>query len=214
MLMMFSLALLSMFGGLASVYATPSGARTALVKPEVAAARVAGCGFKSVRARFDDTLQEDVVEILDVSFSSEKQLRCVAEASLQSHYYVTFPAPVEQTYQSLYWRMSRDRDKANARAWLEKRGLLGRLPAYDPKRSDEITFVRTLESLCGPKAAGTLKPMGGMAAFADGALGTLGKGTLSAGKLGDETLWCLMNAVSASGYALGFIGNEAYQPER
>ena len=215
LLLMFSFILLSALGGLAfQASASSSDARTELVKPEVAAARVAGCGFKSVHARFEDTLQEEVVEVRDVSFTSEKQLRCVAEASLQSHYYVTFPAPVEQTYQPIYWRMSRDREKATAAAWLEKRGLLARLPAYDAKRSDETTFVRSLESLCGPKAAGTLKPMGGMATFNDGALGTLGEETLSAGKLNDDTLWCLMNAASASGYPLGFIGNEAYQPER
>lgn len=215
MLLMFSLTLISMLAALAPPASGSSfDAPIELVKPEVAAARVAACGFKSVRPRFDDTLQEDVVEVLDVASASEEQLRCVALASLQSHYYVTFPAPVEQTYQTLYWGMSREHDKADARAWLEKRGLLSRLPTYDPKRSDETTFARTLETLCGPKAAGTLKPMRGMATFEDGALGTFEKGGYSAGKLDDETLWCLVNAASASGYPLGFIGNEAYQHER
>jgi hypothetical protein len=180
-------------------------------KPEVAAARVEGCGFKRVRPKFDESLQEVVVEVLEVASASEEQLRCVAKASLQSHYYVTFPASVEQTYQALYWRMSREGDKADATAWLEKRGLLSRLPAYDPKRSDEIAFARTLEKICGPKAAGTLKPMGGMATFEEGALGTLDKGAFSTGKLDDETFECLMNAASASGYALGFIGNEYHE---
>ena len=142
LLLMFGL--ISVLGALAS---PASGsfldAPKELVKPDVAAARVATCGFKNVRPRFDDTLQEDVVEVLDVASASEEQLRCVALASLQSHYYVTFPASVGQAYQTLYWRMSRERDKTNARAWLEKRGLLSRLPAYDPKRSDETTFAPT-----------------------------------------------------------------------
>lgn len=53
--------------------------------------------------------------------------------------------------------------------------------------------------------------MGGGATFKKGALGTFEKGVHSAGKLDDETLWCLANAASASGYPLGFIGNESYQ---
>jgi len=110
--------------------------------------------------------------------------------------------------------MSRERDKTNARAWLEKRGLLSRLPAYDPKRSDETTFARTLETICGPKATGTLKPMGGVVTFKEGVFGTFGREANSAGKLNDQTLWCLINAASASGYPLGIIGNEAYQNER
>jgi hypothetical protein len=182
-----------------------------LVKPEVAAARVAACGFKSTRPRFDHTRQEDVIEILDVTSAPAKQLRCVAIVSLVSHYYVVFPASVYVTYERLYWRMWRERDKADARAWLKKRGLLSRLPTYYPKQSDEIAFAHTLESLCGPKAAGTLQPVHGLAIIKDGALDTFRKGAFSAGKLDDETLRCLLNAATASGYPLGFVSNELYQ---
>jgi hypothetical protein len=186
----------------------PINAPKELVKPEVAAARVAACGLKQVRSRFDGTLQEDVVEVLDVTASPE-QLRCAARASLGSYYYVVFPAPLEQAYDALYWPMSREKDKADARAWLGERGLLARLPTYDPTRTNETAFARSLEALCGPKAAGTLLPMHGMATFTPEALGTLGKHGFKPGKLDDETLWCLTNAASASGYPLGFIGNEA-----
>ena len=177
-----------------------------LVKPQVAAERVAACGFKSVRPKFDDELQEDVVEVRNVTTVSAEQLRCAALASLNSYYYVIFSAQVKQTYEKLYWGMSRERDKVDATAWLEKRGLLSRLPRYDPKNSDEIAFAHTLETLCGPKAAGTLQPMHGMV--------TLKNVALTPGKLDSETLNCLVNAATASGYPLGFIGNEAYQQQR
>jgi hypothetical protein len=185
-----------------------------VVKPEIAAARVAACGFKSVRPIFDETLQETVVHVSDLGPASTMQLQCVARASLHSHYYVTFPEPTEQTYQALYWRMSRERDKADAKAWLERRGLLSRLPVYDPKRSDEAAFARSLEKLCGPQATGTLKPMGGMATFEEGALGGFEKGEQSAGKLDEVTFWCLVNAASASGYSVGFIGTETHRQKR
>ncbi len=184
------------------------------MKPEVAAVQVAACGFKSVRPKFDNTLQEDVVEVLDAAPVSTKQLRCVALVSLQVNYYVTFPTPMDEIYQTLYWRISRERDKTDARAWLKKRGLLSFLTTYDPKRYDEATFARTLEKLCGPKAAGVLKPMRGMATFKERALGNFDNGKYLTGQLDDETLSCLVNAASASGYSLGFIGNEAYQRVR
>ena len=211
---MSSLALILALGAMASAGPVGPDARLELVKPDVAVTRVANCGFKSVRSRFDDTLQEDVIEVSDVSSASTEQLQCVALASLDSHYYVTFPEPMYQAYAALYWRMSEERGKADAKAWLEKRGLLSRLPTFDPKRSDEATFARSLEKLCGPKAAGTLKAMGGGATFTDGALGTFEKGGYIKGRLDEDAMWCLINAATASGYRLGFIGNEAYREQR
>jgi hypothetical protein len=184
-----------------------------LAKPEVAASRVVACGFKSVRLLVDDELQEEVVEVLDEAAPSPEQLRCVASASLGSHHYVTFRSPIEQTYQALYWQMSGERDQADARARLATRGLLSRLPTYDPKSTDETFFARALERLCGPRASGALKPMRGRATFHEGALDTLTDEVTSDGRLDDDSLACLVDAAAASGYPLGFIGNEAY-PQR
>lgn len=180
-----------------------------LVKPEVTVARVEACGFKNVEAVADETLQEHVVNVIDASPASPEQLRCVALVSLDTHYYVTFPMPLEQTYQKLYRDLSDERGRVDARAWLESRGLLSRLPTYDPNRSDETTFVGALETMCGPRAAGTLVPVGGMATFKKGALPSLEGSGYSEGTLDNETFLCLHNAAVASGYALGFIGNAA-----
>ena len=188
--------------------ASAFGVPIELVKPEVAVARVAACGFKNVQSVADETLQEEVVKVMDASAASPEQLRCVALASLDTHYYVTFPPHLEQTYQTLYWELSEDRGRVNARTWLEARGLLSRLPTYD-RRSDETTFVAALEAMCGPKAAGTLEPVGGGATFKKGALPTFERGGYSKGRLDDETLLCLHNAAAASGYSLGFISNAA-----
>ena len=176
-------------------------------EPDVAVARVAACGFEDVRAKFENELQQEVIEVRNIRSASTRQLRCAATVSLETHHYVFFPGPVDQAYQALYWRMSRERDIAQARAWLDERGLLSRLPNYDPERSDETAFADALESLCGPRAAGTLKPMGGMATFTDEALGTFAKGSFTEGRLDEETMWCLVNAAAASGYGVGFIGN-------
>ena len=210
--MMLSVILALMAGAAAPPASSgPFDTPIVLIKPEAAVARVTECGFKSVRSKFDHELEEDVVEVTNVASASDEQLRCAAVASLDTDYYVIFPAPVHQSYETLYRRMSRERDKANARAWLDKRGLLLRLPIYDPKRSDEAAFAHTLEGLCGPRAAGTLQPAHGMATFKDEALGTFEKGGFTQGKLDEETMWCLINAAAASGYPLGFIGNDYYR---
>ncbi|KAA9011058.1 hypothetical protein F4U94_21655 [Sphingobium limneticum] len=187
---------------LAGAFDTPP----VLVKPEVAAAKVAECGFKKVHSKFDDTLQEEVVEVLDVAPISDSQLKCAARASLATSYYVTFISPVEQAYQSVYWGLSREQAKIDARVWLDKRGLLSSLPAYDANSTDEVSFARSLEKLCGPKAAGTLQPLNGMATFKSE--------ILASGVLDEETLWCLTNAAEVSGYPLGFMGNETNRQDR
>ena len=197
-----------MFGMVVNALAGASGNPMAvpleLVKPEIAAAKIADCGFSDVRPTFDETLQEDVVEVRGVSSASEEQLRCVALTSLETDYYVVFPSSVEKIYRPLYWNLSRERSKADASAWLEKRGLLPHLPTYDPQRSNDTEIARAIERLCGPKAAGTLQPMEGMATFSE---------ALAGGNMDEETFLCLMNAAEVSGYPLGFVGNEAYRQE-
>lgn len=189
---------------LAGASGNPMAVPFELVKPEIAAANVADCGFSNVRPTFDETLQEDVVEVRGVSSASEEQLRCVALTSLQTDYYVVFLSSVEETYQPLYWNLSRERGKAEASAWLETRGLLSRLPTYDPKRSDDTNVARAIEGLCGPKAAGTLQPIEGMATFSE---------ALAGGNMDEETFLCLVNAAEVSGYPLGFVGKEDYRQE-
>ena len=187
---------------LAGAFDTPP----VLVEPEVAAAKVAECGFKKVHSKFEDTLQEEVVEVLDKAPISDNQLQCAARASLATSYYVTFVPPVEQAYQSIYWDLSRKQAKIDTRAWLDKRGLLTGLQAYDANSTDEVAFAHSLEQLCGPKAAGVLQPLNGMATFKSD--------ILASGVLDEETLWCLTNAAEVSGYPLGFIGNETNRQDR
>jgi hypothetical protein len=187
---------------LAKTAATPTETPE-VVQPAEAASQVAACGFKDVRSSLeDDTLEDDFIRVLGVTAATEGQLRCVANASLRTHYYVVFQEPLDSIYQPRYWRLSEQRELADARAWLQKRGLLSRLPALNPKTSDASVVGRALEALCGPKAVGTLRPMKGFT--------TLSNDALTSGKLDEDTFTCLLNVTKASGYPLGFIGNEAH----
>lgn len=171
-----------------------------------AVARVKECGFASAQLQFNEVFNEDIVLVTGVSDATEAQLKCVAEASLATNFFVQFPAAVDAKYQPLYWTMNREQGRLAAKAWLQERGLLSQLPSYDPKLTDEATFVRRLESLCGPKASGMLRPHGGMAVITPDAV--------ASGVAGDELLWCLTNVAAASGYGIGYVGNEAYKTGR
>lgn len=185
---------------LAVVPGTGSSAFPEMVKPEVALQQVVACGFATAQVKSDDMLQEDVIDIPSVATIGDGQLECVARASIRTSYYVIFPAPTKDAYQAIYWRLSREQAKVDARAWLAQRGLLDHLPVYDPQKSDIAAFARTLENLCGEKAAHALKPMGEMVTFDED--------VLLAGSMDQDSFWCLTNAATVSGYPLGFIGHE------
>jgi hypothetical protein len=175
------------------------------VMPDVAAERVRACGFKNVAVKRDPTLQEDVLVVSGVTQASDEQLRCSAKASLSSDYFVQFPESVNASYEPIYVTMRKERDRADARSWLDHRGMLSRLPQYDRGKTDDLQFAHQLESLCGPKAAGAFVQQGQFV--------TLKMGTLEHPALDDDTLWCLINAASASDFPLGFVGNEYHAGE-
>jgi len=173
------------------------------VSREVAVERLKACGFAQVAVRDDRELQEDVLTVSHVTQASQRQLTCAAKVSLWSVTYVQFPEPLNQKYQRLYWRMAEEKDRRDARAWLQRRGLLAKLPTYAKGRTDDLTFGRKVEALCGPKAKG---------AFArDHGMMTIRMGTIEHPSLDDETFKCLINVSSAAGFKWGFVGNEYYE---
>jgi hypothetical protein len=107
---------------------TSSPPVTELVRPEVAAQQLAACGFSKVRPRFDGTLQEDVLEVADVGAGTDEQLTCAAKVSLSTVYYLSVPDVVRGRYDTIYWRLAKERDVASALEWLAERGMLAQLP--------------------------------------------------------------------------------------
>ena len=191
--------------------AQPAGAPPEPVPPEVAAERVRACGFDHVRVKDDRELQEDVVEVSGVSQVPEAKLRCVAQVSLDTITYVEFPQPVNQAYQRLYFQMSDAEGDTvgwvtrDARARLEERGLLGKVPHYRKGRDDNLRFARRLEDVCGPKARGAFVLFRGHLIMRPGP---------SEGRMIDyATFRCLFNAMAASGMPFAFVGKETYQKQ-
>jgi hypothetical protein len=174
-----------------------------IAKPEIVVARVKACGFSNVTVGPDRVLQDDVIEVSGVATASEQQMRCVAEASISSIYYVQFPEPLNQRYQHTYWRLAEEQDRRDARAWFEARRLLTKVPEYEAGKTDDLRFARKLEALCGPKASGSFVREHGHV--------TLKMGTFDHPAIDEATFTCLTRASAASGFPMGLVGNEYYQ---
>lgn len=181
-----------------------------VVPAEIAAERVKACGFDTVRVVDDRDLQEEVVEVSGVSTVPEDKMRCVVQVSLDTVRYVAFPEPANSAYWRVYTQMEREQDhgaavgwvQSDARAWLKKHGLLGKVPKYKKGKVDDLQFGRELEVVCGPQAKGTFIRFRGQV--------TLSLGPPDRFMVDYPTLECLLNAIAASGMPFGFVGHEYY----
>lgn len=175
----------------------------ALLSSELAVERMAQCGLGRPKVRYDKELQIEVLVLRRSSRASDDQLACLDKAS--GHLEVELPLPLQ-------WRFNAIRDarlvayfKAAGRAWLLAHGLIDRLPAYS--RGDEAAFAHALEQLCGPGASGAFRAVDGGYSF-----NPEWSARQEASQFEDEAGTCLSYAMMASGFPLGFIGNEAERP--
>jgi hypothetical protein len=177
-----------------------------ILNPRAAAAHVRACGLRHVRVKSDPDLEEDVVEVSHVSTATDVQLRCVAQQSLAWGTYVEFPERLNQTYQKVYFEIADAAARIHARVWLDRRGLLAKLPTYVKGQTDDLTFARRLEGLCGPQARG--------AYVRDHGRVILKPGNPEQPAIDNGTFECLLNATTASGFPMSFVGNEYYSKPR
>ncbi len=176
------------------------------INPDAALGRVKACGFAQVDMKVDDVLQEGVVVVSGLTEATDKQLRCAADASLATTTFVEFPQPLDERYQRLYVRVAKQRYEVRARAWLDQRGILAKLPTYVEGKSDRHAVELKIEELCGPKAKGQLTE-GKMFSADD-------PDSLS---IDAETFQCVYYGADISGLRIGFVGNDYYeggQPEK
>jgi hypothetical protein len=142
-----------------------------------------------------------VVEVSGVSDVPEPKLRCVAKVELATVRFVKFPGPVDVAYHRILDRLGDEQERLEARAWLRKRGLLAKLPVYRKGKTNDVTFARELESVCGTEASGEI-------AIKRGAVIALKPPSISSNAIDEQTFECLLAASYASGLAVGFMGHE------
>ncbi len=146
------------------ILATAAGAEQTELDPQevqwamAAAKRIESCGFTRAEPFFDEGQREVVVTVRDVVKASDRQLTCAARESLATKRYFLMPETLQPRYDAIFDRLEKEQALAEARPWLATRGLLDRVPQYDPTRDEEATFMRKLGELCGIDVAGALDP--------------------------------------------------------
>ena len=200
---MFGLTALALIAAASAPAPAPSQDPTAgRILPGLAAQQVGSCGFPSVSLSYDGLLGEYIVMVPGIHEAPDDQLRCAAQVSLKTDYYINFMNPLNRRYEEVYWPIAEGEGRAGARDWLSKRGLLSKLPQYEAGKTDDLAYARKLENVCGPGATGSF-------AVEQGTL-LLKAGSAGHPRVDSETFDCLMNAQWASGMPTGFATNEYY----
>ena len=173
------------------------------ITPQVAAERVADCGMGAVTVRSDAEL--DVLVVAGSAPVSDQQLACIDKAA--SFYDVELPPSAQSRFNAIREARSAALMASDARAWLKAHGLLGRLPRYEPGVTDDEVVGRKIEKLC--RADGALRSRQGPHALSPE--WTVRHASDAGSK--DGPLDCLLNVTRATGFKMGFIGNEQAAPE-
>lgn len=173
------------------------------ITPQVAAQRVAACGVGAITVRSDADLDADVL-VVAAAAVSDRQLTCMDKAA--SFYDVELPPSVQPRFNAIREARSAALMASEARKWLRAHNLLDRLPKYESGVTDDAAFGREVEKLCGADQAlqsrygpHALSPEWAMQHATDA-------------RLEDGPMACLLNVTWATGFKMGFIGNEQAAP--
>jgi hypothetical protein len=174
------------------------------ITPQVAAQRVAGCGVGTVSVRSDAELDADVLVVAESVPIPDQQLACIDKAA--SFYDVELPPSAQPRFNAIREARSAAWMAAEARNWLKAHNLLDRLPKYDPGVTDDAAFGRKVEKLCS--ADGALQSRYGPHVLSPA--WAMHRATNA--PIEDGRLACLLSVTWATGFKMGFIGNEQAAP--
>lgn len=193
---LFALALAAQAAGAAS--------DRAVATPKRVLARVAACGVKAGDAQvaINDVLQEAVVVVRAGTALSDAQLGCLARASADTQWFVTFDAATDARYEPLYAHASEVASLARAQTWVAAHGLTSRVRRFDPVHDDRAAAAARIEALCGAPSH----------SFPTFATPEEQERAVPPSSLSDDMMICLFDVALVSGMEMGFVGNEAEGP--
>ncbi len=170
-----------------------------------AAEHVSRCGFGTVSTKYDPDLREDVLIANDAQSVTDEQLACAFRV-IDFDYTLQLPANVQPRLDAMLEAKATSRAKSDARSWLAARNLLDRVPAYQKGLTNEATFTREIEKLCGSKAKGAFQSKYGFHTLSPDWFMRLG---MPPKPEASEALTCLFHVAALTDFKVGFIGNEA-----
>lgn len=169
------------------------------------------CGLRNggFTVKYENELQSVEIVIDREAGASAEHFDCIKEVA--GYEIVTFKNPnLQQAYQDRVFEALRPKMLADARAELGRRGVLEGFPERSKFGSDKA-FAEALERQCGVKPGSF---------FVESQWGLIVQPKLDRYSKADaDWMSCLMAAsmyVSAKGedFKFGFIGNEAFAPEK
>lgn len=169
------------------------------ITPQAAAERVARCGAGPASVRSMKEIDVDVLVVAAERIITDKQIVCIAQAA--SVYDVELPPDAQPRLDAITMARSEAFTKAEGARWLAAHELLTKLPVYQAGMTDDEEFARKIETLC--RANGALQSRYGVHALSpEWGMKNVGD------PAEDGPFACVLNVASASGFELGFIGNE------
>jgi hypothetical protein len=165
---------------------------------------------------YEDYLQSEEIRVLSPSLDDEQIASLQKIERSPPFAIVTFTTADVSARAST---LSAERYRAESREWLRQRGLLDRLPQFDPDEEDPMQFARRLEEFCGIEL-GAVFEMNEQLRMITPKMDWIGqplcKGWLWRrlhGASHEAQFECLMRAMSATnaeehGIRFGFIGNQ------
>ncbi|HEX8263423.1 MAG TPA: hypothetical protein VF547_11170 [Allosphingosinicella sp.] len=128
---------------------------------EQTAQAIAACGVPAanVRITYEVDLESDLVSISDLGGTDEARFRCLKRSVHPVYLVDVSAAPQSAAYRAFADREDRRKAKAEAIAWLDARGKLGKVPRYDPAAGLD-RFARDVEAACGVREGIALETFG------------------------------------------------------
>ena len=172
--------------------------------------KIVRCGIDRahVKVRHEELLQDDtaIISTPDAALTSD-HLACLVGLAMGGGLFALADPAAQARFDPLIKASDRAAADSMAREWLSARGLLEKLPVYDPGRQTLAQYAVSLEALCG------LGPGQGLGVTAGNAFLFVAPGLLGLDEARLETFQCLVSAAIAAdlepkGVTFGFIGNE------
>ena len=139
--------------------------------------------------------------------ATDDQLACAYKV-VGFFYTLELPPNVQPRFDAMLEAKADVWMKGQAHDWLAARGLLDRVPKYQKGITDDGTFTREVEALCGPQAKGAFGSKYGSHVLSPQWIKKVG---LPPSADDTNVMSCIFNVTVFAGFELGFIGNEYYQ---
>ncbi|MEL7197948.1 MAG: hypothetical protein AAGL10_06500 [Pseudomonadota bacterium] len=162
----------------------------------------------------DDAIQLGIKAlVLQLSTADDEQLKCLAAVEVESEFQIVFAdsgpgSELQARYLNRLVQLQRPMLSQEAKDWFAARPHYGHPPVLPKSDLSPENVISSIETFCGPAAAGALVFTGEAYTLAtewQSELDPLAESSV-------DTIECIFNAVMLNQLPFGFVGNEKLEP--